>query len=214
VFHEATGHRPHVIINHLHRAKLDANRDRFEGAQGNPAAELAWLEFHAFAEAALAEVRERHGRGFFVDLHAHGHQAVRIELGYLLNGGMLAEIPDFLNAQYERTSIRTLVEETGLTLIELLRGPTSLGAFLAERGYPAVPSPVIPHPGGHAFFSGGYNTERYGSRDGGPISGVQLEAPIIGHLDTAQNRLGFARAFLRAFDAFFAAHYGGLVPPG
>ena len=34
-FERRVGQRPHVVICHLHRSKLDANRDRSEGAQGD-----------------------------------------------------------------------------------------------------------------------------------------------------------------------------------
>ena len=49
---ELCGGVPHVVINRLHRVKLDANREVVEAAQGNPFAERAWKEHHAFIDAA------------------------------------------------------------------------------------------------------------------------------------------------------------------
>ena len=37
-----TGLRPHMIINNLHRKKLDPNREKGEGAVGVEEAETAW----------------------------------------------------------------------------------------------------------------------------------------------------------------------------
>lgn len=77
-----TGHAPHVVINRLHRDRMDANRPVAEGACGNGAAEVAWREYHAFVDAAKARVLATRGAGFFTDLHGHGHAIQRLELGY------------------------------------------------------------------------------------------------------------------------------------
>jgi hypothetical protein len=216
-FLAASGRAPHLVINHLHRRKLDANREIVEAAAGNADAEFAWQEFHSFIEAARAAAAADHGAGLFIDLHGHGHPVARLELGYLLTGPELAQ-PDDVLAQAgwaERTSIRALVAATGRPLPELLRGSTSLGALLAGEGYPSVPSPASPHPGGEPYFSGGYNTERHGSRDAGTISGVQIEAHFEGVRDDAASRDAFARALVRVLDRWFAAHDGRslLAPP-
>jgi len=44
-FIDLTGQAPHVILSHLHRSKLDANREIEEAAQDSPYAEQAWREF-------------------------------------------------------------------------------------------------------------------------------------------------------------------------
>ncbi|NOT09293.1 MAG: N-formylglutamate amidohydrolase, partial [Gemmatimonadales bacterium] len=90
----------------------------------------------------------------------------------------------------------------------LLRGPAALGSLLAGRGFPAVPSGAVPAPGDDPYFSGGYNSARYGSRDGGAVSGVQIEVHFEGLRDTAANREAFAVALAEALVAYFPAHFG------
>jgi len=207
--HERTGGYAHIIICRLHRSKLDANREIVEAAQGNPYAERAWYEFHDFITIAKGAVAEDHDRGFFIDLHGHGHEMQRLELGYLLRASELElsdaqlEHPDYVN----KSSIRRLALEADSGFAALLRGPTSLGGLLEQRGYPSVPSPVYPDPGGQPYYTGGYNTARHGSRDGGPISGVQIEANWTGVRDSEDNREAFAAALAEALEAYLATHF-------
>jgi hypothetical protein len=181
-----TGERPHLVRVHLHRRKLDANRDLDEAAQGNAEAIRAWREFHAWTEAAMATVRASHARGLYLDVHGHGHDVQRLELGYLLSASDLALGDAALNEPElaARSSLRELASWTGRTPAEVVRGPGSPGDRFHRLGYPAVPSPQDPHPGGAPYFSGGYNTRRYGCSEGGPICGFQLEANRIGVRDS------------------------------
>lgn len=156
VFYERTGRYPHVVINRLHRNRLDANRDIDVAACGDSSAELAWNEF--------------------IDLHGHGHDIQRLELGYALTGETLRLSDDELDAdpQYEQSSsFRTFSEESPLSFTDLLRGPTSLGTLFEDRDVRATPSQQDPAPApSEPFFSGGYNTREHGCSDGGPICGV------------------------------------------
>lgn len=216
--HARTGGYAHIIICRLHRSKLDANREIVEAAQGNPYAERAWYEYHGFITDAKGAVAEDYERGFYIDLHGHGHVIQRLELGYLLRASDLElsdaqlEHPDYVNS----SSIRTLALEADSGFAALLRGPTSLGGLLEQRGYPSVPSPVYPHPGGQPYYTGGYNTARHGSRDGGPISGVQIEANWTGVRDSEDNREAFAAALAGALEVYLDVHFRidlpGLAP--
>merc|ERR550519_1922028 len=47
-----TGRRPHLIINRLHRSRLDPNREVDEAAQGKRDAVTAYNEYHAFIHKA------------------------------------------------------------------------------------------------------------------------------------------------------------------
>ena len=175
-----SGCRPHLIINHLDRIKLDANRNISEGADGDPLAEEAWEDFHQYIEDAKACVEEEYGAGFYLDLHGHGHSIQRIEYGYLLYEDELAFSDATLNSPtyINYSSLRNLANTNimGLSHVELLRGPFSLGSRLAENNYPGVPSGSDPYPlSGQAYFSGGYNTVRHSSYQGGSIDGVQVE---------------------------------------
>jgi hypothetical protein len=193
--HSRTGAYPHVIISHLHRIKLDPNREIMEAAQGDPYAERAWWEFQIFADEAGFLVEDDFGEGLHLDIHGHGHAINRLELGYLLS--------------------RTDLAQTDASLADLVRGPFSLGTLMEQRFVPAVPSTSQPNPGQDDYFTGGYNTVRHGSRDGGSISGIQIEHHYPGLRDEAQNREQYAEALADALLAFFPAHLGfELAPPG
>jgi len=212
VFQARTGGRPHLIIVRLRRTKLDANREIVEAAQGNRLAERAWIEYHSFIEVAKRAVIARHGTGLYIDLHGHGHDIERLELGYLLERSTLA-LPDAALDQPPHemeSSIRTLSIVSPASFSELVRGTRSLGALFEAEGFPAVPSPASPSPGDAPYFNGGYNTVRHGSREGGPISGLQIESNFIGVRDTQANRERFATALARVWEQFVAGAAQGV----
>jgi hypothetical protein len=216
-FMDAHGCRPHMIINHLHRRKLDANRALAEAACGDPIAGAAWEAFHGFINHAKVSIQQAHARGFFIDLHGHGHQVQRLELGYLLYDDELQLEDEVLNTMtfINYSSIRTLALDNlqGLTHAELLRGPIALGTLLASRGYPSVPSAQDPHPlPGQPYFSGGYNTAQHSSYNGGTIDGVQMECNMQGVRDTPVNRRRFADSLVVAMNEYLGAHYFGSFP--
>lgn len=204
-----TGNPVHLIVCHLRRVKLDANRDVVEAAQGNVYAIQAWNEYHGFIEAARQAVTARSGRGLYIDLHGHGHAIPRLELGYLLTASDLDRPDAELNqgGWAANSSLRALAAETSVPFAELLRGPSSLGGLLQARGYPAVPSPATPTPGNDPYYSGGYSVQRHGSLQGGCISGVQIECHYPGVRDTAANRAAFASALADALSSYFGLHY-------
>jgi hypothetical protein len=210
-FVRRTGKHVHVVMVHVHRVKLDANRDISEGAQGDAEATVAWQDFHRFVRDAKNAVNATHDGGFYIDLHGHGHDIQRLELGYLLDAEAL-RLPDAsLDADPEHeieSSIRTLSVRSPLSFAQLLRGPASLGALFEREGFPAVPSDSTPHPGPDSYFSGGYNSSLHGCRTGGTICGVQLEANRIGVRDTEESRRRFAEAVVEVAREFVAVHYG------
>jgi hypothetical protein len=203
------GRYPHIIICHLARIKLDADRDLAEAAQGNPFAVQAWKEYHSFIDTAAQLVQKNFERGFYIDLHGYSsHPIQRLELGYILSRTTLSLTDAALdNSSYgNSSSIRTMIPASGLSLSQLLRGPRSLGSFFENRGYPAVPSEMQPNPGSNGYFNGGYNTQRHGSLAGGPISGVQIECNMTGVRDTEDSRRKFADAFAEAIYYYTAMH--------
>ena len=119
--------------------------------------------------------------GLFLDLHGHNHTNHWTELGYLVNGD------DLDNDLYhcENTSLRNLGHHTaGIhDFDDVLRGDVSYGHYLETEGFESVPSPTHPGPDGESYFSGGYNTQRHGSRDGGVIDGIHIESSIPDLLD-------------------------------
>jgi N-formylglutamate amidohydrolase len=209
-----SGGTPHVVICHLRRSKVDVNREIVEATQGNPDASQAWTEYHAFIDAASAASVASAGGGFYVDIHGHAHPAARVELGYLLDAADLARTDDDLNdgTVASRSSLRAIADGADAPFAVVLRGPGSIGAVLAARGYAAVPSPSIPSPGTDPYFSGGYSTHRHGSAHGGRVSAVQVESPFPGVRDTAANRAAFADALAEAIRTFLVTHAGFGLP--
>jgi hypothetical protein len=206
---QLTGGYPHVIINHLHRIKLDANRGIGEAAQGNPYAEQAWHEFHGFIEDAKASVYARYGRGHYFDFHTNGHDEDQwIEFGYLLTAYDLDRSDAELNGTYykDKSSIKSLAYATGVDFPQLVRGGTSLGGLLQSRGYKCVPSPAYPDPDGGGFYSGGYNTLYHGSRLSGTIDGTQVETYWA--LAKDSERDAYSLALARTIVDFVDNYYG------
>jgi len=207
---ELTGKRPHVVLMHLRRRKLDANREIDEAAQGNRHAERAWHEYHGWIETARAIVSTTHGRGFYIDMHGHGHQEQRLELGYLLRGSELAVSDAELNdpGLVDKSSVKLLASQTEGGLAALLRGEKSFGEMMVRRGYRAVPSKSEPHPAGKPYFTGGYSTVRHGSRHGGVIDGLQIEHNNKGVRDSAESRRAYARVLAETILEYMETHMG------
>lgn len=213
---ERTGKAPHVVVSHLKRTKLDPNREIVEAAAGNPFAENAWQEFHAYLETAAATVTRTYGSGLYLDIHGHGHAIARAELGYLLSAAQLNRTDAEINAQglAAQSSIRALAGSSPLPFAQLLRGSTSLGGLMQREGIRSVPSPGDPSPGSEEYFTGGYNTERHGSLQAGrTVSGVQVELPLPGIRDTDANRRAFGQAMARAVEAYMTEHFGFFRTP-
>ena len=210
-----TGSYPHVIISHLHRIKLDPNREIVEAAQGDLEAERAWWEFQTFIDEATDIVEDKFGEGLYIDLHGHGHDIQRLELGYLLSSADLAESNEVLSGAsfINKSSFKALGQAPGVNFADLIRGPQSLGSFLEALGVPAVPSQTQPDPGGNPYFTGGYNTARHGSRDSGSVSGLQIECNYTGIRDTDTNRAAFAERLAEALSDFFPAVFDGDLTP-
>ncbi len=202
-----SGERPYMVIDHVHRKKVDVNREALEGAQDDPLAVRNWERYHLHVARACSAVSEQFGTGLLVDLHGHRHRKRWVEIGYLLTGRQLREADDSLSGMAAASSIHHLVLRSGLTLAELVRGSSSLGTLLAQEGYDVVPSTIRPDPGGDPYFSGGYTIEHHGSSSGGVISAVQVETPLETVRDTERDRKAFARAFAAAILKFLERYY-------
>ncbi len=205
---KTSGHRPHLIASHLHRRKLDPNREIKEAAAGNPQAERAWREFHDFIRAATAAAVARHGFAFLIDVHGHAHPLPRLELGYGLNGAQLNQgDAAFDKSDFATLStLRDLHAKLGGSGAELIRGPRSLGTLFTERGIRAVPSAQEPGPGPGPFFSGGYIVHTH-ARDTAKVDGVQFEAWRNGIRDTEENRRRFAQIAAEVLGVFLRERY-------
>ncbi len=219
------GKVPHVIISHLARRKLDPNRLQPEAGCGNAEAATALGEWHSYIDAAKSAVLKAHGKGWYMDIHGHGHAVQRLELGYLVSGTQLDGSDaalDASNAIENGASILTLSLASPLSFSALLRGAGSLGTLYAAQGFPSVPSSSDPGPNGAEYFSGGDNTRRHscgseagplGGTTGGVICGVQVEANFVGVRDNAANRERFADATAQVLEQYLRVHWGLSLAP-
>lgn len=225
------GTYPHIIINNLHRRKLDANRPVGEAACGDAEAIIAYDEWHDFIAVARNAVLQSEGKGWYMDMHGHGHDIQRLEIGYLTTGAQLRLSDATLDANvaYEDTaSINTVSKASPLSFSALLRGASSLGTLYANNAFPSVPSSQDRFPdSGESYFTGGYNTARYGcgveatglgGHTNAGICGVQIEANYTGVRDNSTNRQRFAEVTAQVLETYLGTHMGiqlgaGTPPP-
>jgi len=180
-----TGLRPHIIINHLHRSKLDANRRIEVAAQGDANAQKAWKAYMAYVDSAKKTLKYYNTSGLLIDVHGNAHTPQRTEVGYLLNKDDFTTYKNSLNTWAAFTSIYAMVKGD-VTLQDLIKGDYALGTLINEKSNPQIrttPSKAFPEPadktffGDGLYFNGGYITARFGSRVKGEtkISSIQLE---------------------------------------
>ena len=198
--HHLTGERPFLVRNSLHRRKLDANRDVDEAAMGVEDAVRAWNDFHGFLAEARGIINER-SPGLVLDVHGQGHAEGWVELGYLFKSEELDQ--DVLN--FTASSIRSVAERNDDNDDKLIRGSTSVGGLLQWKGYKSVPSSAHPGPAGGRYYSGGYITQVYGSKDGGRVDCIQLENPR--HVRNADNYTMYADTLAFVVDMYMARFY-------
>jgi len=142
---------PYVVMNKLHRRKLDANREISEAAQGDPIAEDAWLAFHNFIQTAQNHVIGKMGtvtntvgvegaRGLLFDLHGYaGFEWNVADGGYFIHWGYRFGSSSLDPDQYcpldnrspsDTSTVGTLTHArflSGQSYECLVRGPGSLG---------------------------------------------------------------------------------------
>ncbi|QIF00858.1 N-formylglutamate amidohydrolase [Roseimicrobium sp. ORNL1] len=202
------GAAPHLIVCHLARVKLDANREIKEAAQGNATAEKAWHEYHDFISEAEKSILQKYPKGLYLDIHGHSHDKQRVELGYLLGKDEIQWPPQRLNLPEvaARSSIRLLDQSSDEDFAGLLRGPSSLGGLLEQRGVACVPAPGAKVESADLYFNGGYNTETHGSMDGVGLDAIQLEVPRKFRNEKV-DREALARALADALSPYFEKHF-------
>jgi N-formylglutamate amidohydrolase len=206
--HKKTGRNMHLVMAHLHRKKLDPNRDLPEAAEGNLIATQSWKDYHGFIEQACDAAVKRHGIAFFIDLHGQNHPDVRVELGYLHSAAALAASDEEIDkpAFAARGSLQLIAGRSKDSYSQLLRGPSSLGALLEKHGFPSTPSPRMPAPT-EPFFSGGYSVERHCDAKKN-VTGLQIETNRPNLRDTKENRQRFAEALVAALQEYLPARLG------
>lgn len=207
-----TGQHPHVIICKVTRRKIDCNREIGEGAAGHPLAEQAWKDFQGFIQTAQKAVVAQHGKGFYIDLHGHGHADARLELGYAHNreefGRPDAELakPEFIR----KGTLQFFALKDPAAYPALLHGPQGFGGLMEKAGYPSTPSPGKPVPG-EPYFNGGYNVRTH-TAPGTGFAGLQIESNSKGVRDTDASRRKFAAALVEQLATYLDAQMGLKLP--
>ena len=196
---QMSGKRPHVVINHLHRRKMDANRNKEEATLNFPEMVEAWMDYHNFIQNAISGMN---GQGLFLDMHGQQHSHGWVELGYLIPSTVLRS--GDLNSYSSQSSIYHLSRNFDHGFEDLVRGPASLGAFLQVEGIETVPSPGQLSPEGRGYFKGGYNTRRYGSHTGGQIDAIQIESPC--RVLNSENVATYAKSLAKAVFRYLIHH--------
>ena len=122
-----TGKAPYLIINNLHRSKMDPNHEKEQAAFGNPLAGKAWEDYQKYISDAKKAIG---GPGVLFDIH--GKRRERIELGYLVSGPTLDNPKAPIKSS--KTSIKSLADRHPLISFDkILRGKKSFGAFIEKQ---------------------------------------------------------------------------------
>ena len=211
------GYRPYIVINKLHRSKMDANRNRNEATCGDSNAQKVLDLFHEKITSSHTAVSSQFQKGLYLDLHGHGNSKQRVELGYLLYENELALPPETINSSsiLNVSSIQNLAKNNLNTAshYDLLSGEYALGTLLESNGFNSVPSTndAIPLVSDN-YFSGGYNTVTYSSYSGGTIDGIQVECNRTNLRETSVDRELFAKAFTKSILTYITQHYFEEIP--
>ena len=137
--YEQYGLYPYIIINNLHRSKLDPNRNKSIAVCQSTGAEKYYDAFHGFIDAASADITAKFGKGLYIDLHGQSHSVPRIEAGYNLSSSSYDEDLDNSGTnvtELSRVTIKNLISDNlqNLSFEELIRGSESLGGLLQTTG--------------------------------------------------------------------------------
>jgi hypothetical protein len=205
----ATGGRPHVVVMHLHRDKVEANvSPTGSPTAGAPEALAVYDGYHAFIEAAGRAAESQHGSALVLDIHGLAASYTEAQLGYLLPGTLWAVDDGRLDhpGTAISSSLRTVAESAG-DYSGLTRGEYSLGGLLAARGYASVPSPDFLFPtdaygAPYNYNNGGYSTLTHTSQAGGGVSGLQIEHIWAGVRDSGANRAAYGAALTESLTEF------------
>jgi len=209
---KTNGYSPYVVLNNLHRKKLDLNRSLNNSNCGDQTTQPYWDLFHKQIDDFRTQIQNQFGSGLVIDIHGQSHEEQRIELGYLLYSSELRMDATTINSVdfKNRSSVKNLLNNhpDNLKLTDLLSGESSMGNLLTQKGYASVPSKddVAPKEG-ELYFSGGYNTVTYGSRDIGTVDAIQIELNMIGVRDTNESRTLFSKEFAEVLITYLRTYY-------
>ncbi len=204
-FQNITGKTPYTIIANISRTKVDLNRKENE-AYEDIRAKKVYDQFHNFIQSSEKEIDEKYGKGLYIDIHGQSHPKGYLEFGYLLLNDVLKLHDSSLKDYQDKTSIKTLSRFSNECFLEQLKGANSMGTLMCNEGYDSVPSKKIPYATDDNYFEGAYDTIRYGSLEGGNISGIQIEFPYKDIRDSKDNLEKCAKVFVKSLIKFIDIH--------
>ena len=109
----------------------------------------------------------------------------------------------------QNSSVRSLDSQLNhVPFNVILRLGCSLGRYLEEQYIATVPSPEHPSLGTVKYYSGGFNTRQYVSRDGGILDAIQAEMPK--RYGKKYSLINFSRDLAKVVIAFMNENYGGV----
>ncbi len=202
--------KPFLVINNLHRIKLDPNRNSVDCCSAtNNDGYKAYLEYHNFIKRFEYEFMELNSKGYkqglLIDLHGQSHPEDWVEIGYLLT-----------EEQFDKTvltnpsdsSIRLLDAVSPYSFENLIRGSVSLGGILqTQNNVKSIPSPNNKSPGANGnYFTGGFITRTYGSINckKSRINALQIEAPYF--MRDTKNVGNYAKILAKAIYDYYVLH--------
>jgi len=195
---------PHMVVNNIHRGRMDPNTQTIEGAaQNNAEAIAAYKEYHGTINKAKQSFDGK--PGLLIDFHGQAHKQNSTEIGYLI------KTKDLNDGTFdiEDLSIRSLVERRNGDPDSFVFGDESIGALFEDAGYKAVPAPKKHFPGKDKYFNGGFTTKEHGSRDnGGLVDAIQLEFPSEIRREGGRGlRIQFAKDLAKILEDFYTRNY-------
>ena len=205
-FYKQTKKTPYAVIGEISRKKVDLNRQR-DKAYEDEKAKIIYDEFHHLIQKSEIECDKKFAKGLYIDIHGQSHPKGYTEFGYLLFNDVLKLEDSHLEFHQDQSSIRTLSKFSNESFLEQLKGPHSLGSLMCDKGYDSIPSVKIPYATDGNYFEGAYDTIRYGSLQGGNISGIQIEFPYKNIRDTKEHRQKCAKSFVESIIKYMKIHF-------
>ena len=151
-----TNDKPHVVLNNLHRNKIDLNREINLGCFHVPEAEQAWRDFHHFIKDAKTNLKGK--KGLIIEIHGNNKTEQWDMYGYSTKSEVLDQKIIYPN----QTSIRNIGESIEHDFESILRGEESLGSLMQEKGFNSIPSIKNKYPYGRTYYGGDYTIREHG----------------------------------------------------
>lgn len=195
---------PKMVINNIHRKKLDANREVGEATFNEEIPMTVYGWYHGNISAGISMFNGAPGILFDIHGYSNGNEKDWTMLGYLISKSALNNLNDNdLDLQANDSSIKKLAANHPTEgFSNLLRGPASFGAKMELYSLDAVPSPENAGPGSAGYYSGGYTTKTYKDT----VDVIQVEVHYF-HRKSSEGRQAYAETLARAIVDFYNKYY-------